>query len=70
MGMKAAAIALMCTDITNREALEITGFECPQSARDKAMNQQAAASAQPGSQVDTDPYIRARLGLPALQAKN
>lgn len=71
MGMKAAAMALMCTDIANREALEITGFECPQSARDKAMNQQAAASSQSGSQAAvTDPYIRARMGLPALQAKN
>ena len=69
--MKAAAMALMCTDMANREALEITGFECPQSARDKAMNQQASASAQPGNQAAiTDPYIRARLGLPALQAKN
>ena len=35
MGMKAAAMALMCTDISNREALELTGFECPQTAKDK-----------------------------------
>ncbi len=73
MGMKAAAMALMCTDGANREALEITGFECPQSARDKKASQQAAAAASPqsGSQDNiTDPYIRARMGLPALQAKN
>lgn len=35
MGMKAAALALMCTDTQNREALELTGFECPQSARER-----------------------------------
>ena len=31
MGMKAAAMALMCTDIANRQALELTGYVCPQS---------------------------------------
>ena len=35
MGFKAAALALMCTDATNKEALELTGFECPQTTRDK-----------------------------------
>lgn len=29
MGMKAAAMALMCTDASNKEALELTGFVCP-----------------------------------------
>lgn len=29
MGMKAAAMALMCKDPDNREALELTGFVCP-----------------------------------------
>lgn len=29
MGMKAAAMALMCTDPANREALEVTGYKCP-----------------------------------------
>lgn len=33
MGMKAASMALMCMDRNNREALEMTGFECPQTAR-------------------------------------
>lgn len=33
MGMKAASMALMCMDKNNREALEMTGFECPQTAR-------------------------------------
>lgn len=29
MGMKAASLARMCMDDKNREALEVTGFECP-----------------------------------------
>jgi hypothetical protein len=33
MGMKAAAMALFCTDENNRSALEVTGFVCPQTAR-------------------------------------
>lgn len=33
MGMKAAALALFCTDDNNRMALEITGFVCPQTQR-------------------------------------
>jgi len=35
MGFKAAAMAVMCTDAANKEALELTGFECPQTTRDK-----------------------------------
>lgn len=33
--MKAASLALMCTDSANREALELTGFECPQTTKAK-----------------------------------
>jgi hypothetical protein len=29
MGMKAAAIALLCTNDDNRHALEVTGVSCP-----------------------------------------
>lgn len=73
MGMKAAAMALMCTDVANMEALEMTGFECPQTARTKKIAQQASAgtSGMPGEQESfTDPYIRSRMGLTALQANN
>lgn len=50
MGMKAAAMALICTDPVNRDALEMTGYECPQTTRDKKKNEQAsAASPQPVS---------------------
>lgn len=58
MGMKAASMALMCMDKNNRDALEMTGFVCPQSARTQA----SAKAGEP-----TDPYIRARMGLPALK---
>lgn len=58
MGMKAASMALMCMDKNNRDALEITGYVCPQSARTQA----SAKAGEP-----TDPYIRARMGLPALK---
>lgn len=35
MGMKAGALALLCMDKENREALEMTGFECPQTTKAK-----------------------------------
>jgi hypothetical protein len=60
MGMRAAALARMCMDSDNKEALEITGFECPQTTRTKS--QQAA-----GQRPDvTDPYVRSRMGLAPL----
>ncbi|WP_175626036.1 MULTISPECIES: hypothetical protein [Oxalobacteraceae] len=34
MGMKGAAMARMCMDKDNREALELTGFVCPQKKRE------------------------------------
>ena len=72
MGMKAAAMALMCTDAANRDALEITGFKCPQTIKN-AKNSQQLTIANPSTSSTqeniTDPYIRARMGLPALNAK-
>jgi len=35
MGMKAAALALMCKDPDNREALEQTGFKCPEKKQEE-----------------------------------
>ena len=61
MGMKAAALALMCTDPMNREALELTGFKCPQS------KQESKQVVQGNGERYTDPIVRARLGLPPLQ---
>jgi hypothetical protein len=61
MGMKAAALALMCNDAANKEALELTGFVCPQTKRDQALRAQAAAANEP-----TDPIVRKRMGLPEL----
>jgi len=48
MGMKAAAMALFCTDTANRNALELTGFVCPQTAR---AQQQAALQAESARQA-------------------
>ena len=44
MGMKGAALALMCTDPANKDALELTGYECPQTT--KAKNAQDTAITQ------------------------
>jgi len=65
MGMKAAALALMCKDADNREALELTGFTCPQTAKAQADVKKSAAVQSPEY---TDPIVRARLGLPPLEA--
>lgn len=63
MGMRGAAMARMCMDADNKDALEMTGFVCPQTTRDKQKTQQAAAA--PQDQY-TDPLVRARLGLAPL----
>jgi hypothetical protein len=65
MGMKAASLALMCKNADNREALELTGFECPQTAKARKEAEAKTAAAQPEV---TDPIVRARLGLPELTA--
>lgn len=57
MGMKAAALALMCTDEANRTALELTGYECPQTTKAREAK----------SEQYTDPIVRHRLGLPPLK---
>ncbi|ABR91335.1 Hypothetical protein mma_1597 [Janthinobacterium sp. Marseille] len=43
MGMKGAAMARMCMDKDNREALELTGFVCPQTKRDEEARKATAA---------------------------
>jgi hypothetical protein len=64
MGMKAAALARMCMDPDNMEALELTSFECPQTTRAKA---RAEANATAERSEITDPYVRSRMGLPPLK---
>lgn len=74
MGMKAAAMALMCTDKANKEALELTGFVCPQTeaankaAVKKAEAEAAAKVAQTGgaerlatAYTGNDPIVQARM---------
>jgi hypothetical protein len=63
MGMKAAALARMCMDGPNREALEITGFKCPVKPADAPAKTSAVevTPVAPQAGVDmTDPYIAAR----------
>jgi hypothetical protein len=60
MGMKAAALALLCTDDDNRKALEVTDYQCPQSKKAEVV----AATA---NEQYTDPIVRNRLGLPPLK---
>jgi hypothetical protein len=64
MGMKGAALARMCMDSLNKEALEITGFTCPQTTRDQ---QKAAQAASAPKEQYTDPIVRERLGLAPLK---
>ena len=75
MGMKAASLALMCTDAANKDALELTGFECPQTTRERKHADELKMSNTLGHSTPTpyepkDPYIRARLGLSKLDNIN
>jgi hypothetical protein len=72
MGMKAAALTLMCNDPANREALELTGFECAQTTRDRKNADQLKMSTTLGNSTPkpfepTDPFVRMRLGLAPLE---
>jgi hypothetical protein len=42
MGMKGAAMALMCQDAENKEALEVTGYVCPEKKKDAKTASNAA----------------------------
>lgn len=80
MGMKAAALSLMCNDALNREALELTGYVCPQTAlaskqaadrNEPPLALQSSSTIMPISPsiyTGVDPVVRARLGLPVLKS--
>jgi hypothetical protein len=63
MGQRAAAIARMCMDDLNRYAMELSGYECPQTSVAKA---KAKAELTASIVQYTDPIIRERLGLVPL----
>ena len=63
MGMKAASLALMCNDADNQAALELSGYECPQTTAAKA---KVTAEVAAGVVQYTDPIVRSRLGLAPL----
>ena len=60
----AAAMALMCTDSSNRMALEITGFGCPQTL---AARQASAQAERQASVLRENAELKARLA--ALQSE-
>ena len=51
MGLRAAAIALLCMDEDNKEALEETGFACPTKKNDKAASTSVGGNLVSGAQV-------------------
>jgi hypothetical protein len=66
MGMKGAAMALMCNDANNKAALELTGYECPQTTKAKKDAEAAAAAQAPAKTsangyTGNDPIVTARL---------
>jgi hypothetical protein len=72
MGMKAASLALMCTDTANKEALELTGFECPQTTKANGGKRKVAEVTPVIEVVPTvvtsavtfpDPIVRTKLDL-------
>jgi hypothetical protein len=54
MGKQEAAIALLCQNPKLREALEMSGTECPQTARQRQLQRTVTYDT-------TDPYIAARM---------
>jgi len=56
MGMKAASLALMCTDPMNAEALKLTGYICPQTQQKSIVPDYSKYSG-------NDPVVKARLGI-------
>lgn len=73
MGRPGAALARMCMNAANREALELDGYVCPTRGRVNVVNVydepadvriQSAPVAEPTEY--TDPYIRQRLNLPKI----
>lgn len=70
MGMKAASMALMCTDPRTRSALEVTGYSCPNhidGSRRAAASAPTTTAAATEDEKYKDPIIRARLGLAPLE---
>lgn len=66
MGMRAAGLARMCFDEDNKEALELTGFECPQTKRQRETGKVSKSAPSADQPQITDPIVRQRLGLKPL----
>lgn len=66
MGMKAAALALMCSDEQNREAIEMSAtsaeeYVCPQTRKAREQTVAASGRAIHTGADTTDPYIKRRM---------
>lgn len=68
MGLNDVALALLCQSEENRKAVEATGHDCPGWKRDSAGNYLKDAPVQQAKAGETtDPFVRARMGLPPIQ---
>jgi len=47
MGMRAASLALMCNDPMNKDALESTGFQCPEKRTDPKLKMSTSIESKP-----------------------
>lgn len=61
MGLRAAAVAMLCNQPEMRAALEVTGYPCPAGVK---VEPKVAA---PTTYEPTDPIVRRRMGLPPIK---
>lgn len=69
--LSTAAVSILCNvDADVRNAYEAAGIVCSKTAKEAAIDKQAAAQQERVAAVKqgqpTDPFVRARMGLPAL----
>jgi hypothetical protein len=67
MGMKGAAMARMCMDADNREALELSGVHCPTRKQSEGPSMNHGTTASSGPYDGNDNIVRARMGMPLVK---
>lgn len=69
MGLKEAALARMCMDSDNKEAIELSGIHCPVRKTDVSSGPSMTSSTSSSSREynGNDNIIRKRLGLPLVK---
>lgn len=68
MGLKEAALARMCMDADNKEAIELSGVQCPARKKDTSSGSSGpsmtnSASSSGNGYTGNDPIVQRRLGL-------